>query len=112
MSIDKLITELDKEPRNLKVIQACAWQGLQDYIGVAEAYVSLLGTVLQHDAKVELISTILIEVMQNVQGLNKLKQFLNQKAPDLSEIDIYTGQVLRGEQTIDSLIARFESLDN
>ena len=112
MSIDKLISELDREPRDLVAIKTRADQGVHDYIVVSEAYVSLLGTVLDKDAQVDLLCNILSEIIENIRGLNKLKSYLNQADPNLSELDIYTGQVLRGEQSIDMLIAQFEALDN
>lgn len=110
MSIDKLISELDKPVRDPKKIQEGARQSLIDYLGVAEAYLSLMEAVRDKPQKVDYLCEIIREIINNIQSLNQLIKDTERLSQD--EMDTHAGQILKGEQVIDDMIEKFELISD
>ena len=110
MSIDKLILELDKPKRDFQKLRECSRQSLTDYLGVAEAYLSLLEAVREKPEKVNFLCEIIREIINNIQTLNQLIRNAEQLSGD--EMDMHAGQILKGEQVIDIMIEKFETISD
>jgi hypothetical protein len=111
MSIDKLIALLDKEPRSFQTISVCGSEILEDYIGVADAYIDLLISVKNNRDQVYYICLIIEELINSIKGLNDLLRAIELNQIEQERVERLAGQILKGEQNIDNLIEKFEALD-
>lgn len=111
MSIDKLVSLLDKEPHSLQKIQNSGMEILEDYIGVADAYIDLLISVKTSRDKVYFISLIIDELMSSIKGLNDLLRAIDLNQLEKGNAERLVGQILKGEQNIGTLIEKFEAVD-
>ena len=111
MSIDKLISLLDKEPRSFETIKFCGKEILEEYIGVADAYIDLLISAKESRDKVYYICLIIDELMNSIKGLNDLLRAIDLNQLEQNRVERLVGQILKGEQNIDNLIEKFEAID-
>lgn len=111
MSIDKLVSLLEMEPRDYYAIKISCKENFEDYISALDAYFELLNTVKENPDKVEPVCNIIQELITNVQSLNDLVRTLKTKTPEKDKIDILIGKILKGEQVINYYIENFESVE-
>ncbi len=109
MSIDKLISSLDKKERDSPKIKDACQEILKDYLGIAEAYVQLVQKMQADPEKVECLCEIVKQVMANVLGINGILKNVDETLANPDELDMLVGQILKGEQLIEGLIEKFES---
>ncbi len=113
MSIDRLIVELDKEEeRDFTIIKSLGEKNLEDYIGVVRAYIDLLNSVKDNPQKTICVTKIIQEIMSNIAGLSSLIKNATEIKPCKNTIDRVTGQILRGECSINELLEQFEELSH
>ena len=108
MSVDKLVSEIEKKQYDFKRIEECCQELLSDYLGAVEAYVPLMIDYQDQSDHLNQICEIVKEIMNNIQGINAILMHVAHKT-DSEEMGILIGRILKGEQNISHCIEKFES---
>ncbi len=109
MSIDQLISSLDKTERDpLKIKEICQ-EILKDYLGIIEAYAQLLQKFQGYPEKVECLCEIVKYVITNILSINSVLKNIEEMLLHPNDLDRLVGQILKDEQLIEELIENFEA---
>jgi hypothetical protein len=108
MSIDKLIYELERKPRDIeRTLESCR-EILNDHITAADAYLNLMMQFREDSEKVDSICRVIQQIMVSIQGVGNLVRVLENTPEREEEIERAAGQILKGEQSIDSFLENIE----
>ncbi|EKD27383.1 MAG: hypothetical protein ACD_79C00739G0022 [uncultured bacterium] len=111
MSIDKLISELSKESIDIEKVIDYSKRTQSDYISVSKAYFDLMVRFQSDVKKMGLLCKIIQELISSIEGINNLIESLNAKKLDGEGLGALAGMVLKGEETINSLVEQFEEVN-